>query len=231
MWVQRFGFRFQCRWATYHQIRVADEQTKYRILIAEDNVVNRTLLTYILASVGFQVQIAENGEAAIQLWKTWRPHLIFMDINMPVMDGYEATRQIRALENSTPNSPIHSLTPSQPVAQPQENWTASAWTDHYSVSHEESDSSHTSSTHPNCTPLTFSSSLSSLQMATASRFQPSRTVIIALTAHLFDEERQAAIGVGCDDVLSKPFKKDVLYQMITTHLQVNYVGVNQKVAE
>nr|WP_266889636.1 hybrid sensor histidine kinase/response regulator [Trichormus azollae] len=65
---------------------------KYLILIVEDNSANRLLLSQILMQLGFEVQEAENGEEAIALWQQWPPHLIFMDMQMPVLEGYEATR-------------------------------------------------------------------------------------------------------------------------------------------
>jgi CheY-like chemotaxis protein len=49
-----------------------------------------------LTTIGFAVREAENGQVGLQLWQQWQPHLIWMDMRMPVMDGYEATRQIRA---------------------------------------------------------------------------------------------------------------------------------------
>jgi PleD family two-component response regulator len=64
----------------------------YLILIVEDNSANRLLLSQILMQLGFEVQEAENGEEALALWQQWPPHLIFMDMQMPVLDGYEATR-------------------------------------------------------------------------------------------------------------------------------------------
>lgn len=79
-------------------IKLAPNQ-KYRILVAEDDLTSRQLLVHLLTSVGFQVKEAMNGQEAVALWQSWQPHLIWMDIQMPVMDGYEAIKQIRRTEN------------------------------------------------------------------------------------------------------------------------------------
>jgi urea ABC transporter urea binding protein len=71
-------------------------QPTYRILIVEDRWENRQLLIRLLTPLGFEVREAENGQEGVALWKSWEPHLIWMDMQMPVMDGYEATKQIKA---------------------------------------------------------------------------------------------------------------------------------------
>lgn len=77
-------------------IALAPDQPSYRILVVEDKPENRQLLVKLLTSLGFDVHEAENGQEGIALWHTWEPHLIWMDMRMPIMDGYEATRQIKA---------------------------------------------------------------------------------------------------------------------------------------
>ncbi|MBD3308551.1 PAS domain S-box protein, partial [candidate division KSB3 bacterium] len=71
-------------------------QSAYRILIVEDNFESRTLLRKLLEEVGFEVQEAVDGQQAIDIHDQWQPHLIWMDMRMPVMDGYEATKRIKA---------------------------------------------------------------------------------------------------------------------------------------
>ena len=67
-----------------------------RILVVEDQEDNRRILRDLLTSVGFELIEATTGEEGIHLAEVHRPDLILMDIQMPVLDGYEATRQIKA---------------------------------------------------------------------------------------------------------------------------------------
>jgi CheY-like chemotaxis protein len=71
-------------------------QPAYRLLIVDDVETSRTLLVRLLRPLGFALREAVSGEEAIELWATWQPHLIFMDMQMPGMSGREAARRIKA---------------------------------------------------------------------------------------------------------------------------------------
>jgi PAS domain S-box-containing protein len=68
-----------------------------RLLVVEDRDTNRRLLVKLLEQLGFEVQEATNGQEAIDAWQRWAPHLIWMDMRMPVMNGREATRRIKSM--------------------------------------------------------------------------------------------------------------------------------------
>ena len=73
-------------------------QPEYRILIVEDQRENWLLLQRLLLDAGFQVQVAEDGAQGVEMFRTWKPHLIWMDLRLPVMGGMEAAREIRVLD-------------------------------------------------------------------------------------------------------------------------------------
>jgi PAS domain S-box-containing protein len=132
-------------------IGLAPGQPPYRILIVEDRWENRHLLVKLLEPLGFEVLEAKNGLEGVSLWESWEPHLILMDMRMPVMDGYEATKRIKA------------------------------------------------------------------------HIKGQATVIIAITASVFDEARAIVMSAGCDDFVRKPFRESVLLEKIAQHLGVHYV--------
>jgi signal transduction histidine kinase/CheY-like chemotaxis protein len=79
-------------------IMLPRQESGQRVLIVDDAKLNRQILNKILGDLGFELQEAENGQEAVALWQQWSPHLILMDLQMPVMDGYEATQLIRQQE-------------------------------------------------------------------------------------------------------------------------------------
>jgi CheY-like chemotaxis protein len=101
------------------------------------------------------VQEVENGRQVLEYWQNWRPHLIFMDIRMPVIDGLEAARQIK------------------------------------------------------------------------STLEGEATVIIALSASSFEEDRIPILSAGCDDFIRKPFREAEIYEKLSRHLGVEFIYAPQ----
>ena len=83
-----------------------------RILLVEDNRINQKVALGILGKLGVGAEVAENGEEALELLRTTQYDLVFMDVQMPVMNGFEAALQIRALEedNTNRNIPVVAMT-------------------------------------------------------------------------------------------------------------------------
>lgn len=129
-----------------------------RILIVEDNSDNQQLLYQILSPLGFQIQQATDGEEAIAIWQNFRPHLIWMDLRIPLIDGYEVTKEIRRREKSL------------------------------GISSDSQD----------------------------------KTIIIALTASAFVEERSEAIKAGCDEFVHKPIEVPKIMTYIAKFLGNDY---------
>ena len=125
------------------------DQKNIRILIVEDEQENRLLLRKILESVGFAVQEAENGRQGIEIFKQWSPDLVFMDMRMPVMDGYQATTKIKAINQ--------------------------------------------------------------------------KSIIIALTASVFEEQRASILACGCDELMHKPCTDQEIFSILAKHLHVEYI--------
>jgi len=76
-------------------------QATRRILIADDEEFNGTFLANLLGDIGFETKRVTSGKEALDVFRTWRPHLVLMDLRMPEMDGCEAMRRLRASEGGT----------------------------------------------------------------------------------------------------------------------------------
>ena len=97
---------------TRRVINLAPNQPNYRILVVDDNWTNRQLVIKVLKPLGFQLKEAENGQEAVTIWENWQPDLIFMDMRMPIMNGYEATQRIKQHLQAGQSTVIIALTAS-----------------------------------------------------------------------------------------------------------------------
>jgi CheY-like chemotaxis protein len=84
--------------------------TKARVLIVEDNLINQKVARSLMERMGYSVEVAANGREGLQKWQEGFFDLILMDCQMPEMDGYEATREIRAREAGERHTPIVAVT-------------------------------------------------------------------------------------------------------------------------
>ncbi len=175
-------------------IGLAPNQPDYRLLVVEDRWESRLLLVKLLTSVGFSVLEASNGREAVELWQSDSPHLILMDMRMPVMDGYEATRSIKGSRG----------------AGEQEGWGRGG----------------DAGTRRNIPQSKIQNPKSKIPMPHAPCPIPK---IIALTASAFEEERTAILAAGCDDLIRKPFREEVLLEKIAQHLGVRYLYEDERV--
>ncbi|MBD2437430.1 ATP-binding protein [Nostoc sp. FACHB-110] len=248
-------------------VGLAPGQAEYRILVVDDVFESRLLLMKLLKSMGFAVCEATNGHEAIALWQQWQPHLIFMDMRMPVMDGYEATRIIKAKEielsafrsqnrkeknfhvkpvfvNTQPISSVTNLKQTSPETLVPACKQQSATTE--VLSHDtkvlpinQVNAAVTLQKHQSfCSvplfPCGSKPTVTSLPQAltmtkpvvesVSDRFFVAHTVIIALTASAFDEERQQILANGCDDFIRKPFTPEVLLEKLSQHLGIRYIN-------
>ena len=101
----------------------------YKLLLVEDNEINQEIGKAVLEAMGFSIDVANNGQEGVEAYKARPYNLIFMDIRMPVMDGLEATREIRKLEKDGAHTPIIAMTAN--AMQADKEATAAAGMDNH----------------------------------------------------------------------------------------------------
>ncbi|MHC5599685.1 MAG: ATP-binding protein [Nostoc sp.] len=217
---------------------LAPIEKAYRILVVDDSKESRLLLIKILTSLGFEVKEATDGSEAVASWESWQPHLIFMDMRMPIMDGYEATRMIKAKQigHSGANT-LRKFPKLKQLASSGSQNVIGGLSDSgdcevlkvlRKVSHTpeairvmENDTSGASTLAkwmPTALapPCDFSEAMQDCSNTD--------TIIIALTASAFEEERQKILSIGCDDFIRKPFTQEVLLEKLSEHLGLKYTN-------
>ncbi len=91
-------------------LAVEDDNTPAKVLVVEDNLVNQKVVAHMLSKMNCETDLATDGRVALEMMEAKRYELIFMDCQMPVMDGYEATRAIRELADDMSRTPVCALT-------------------------------------------------------------------------------------------------------------------------
>jgi two-component system, sensor histidine kinase and response regulator len=97
---------------TRHSLRERRPPPGARVLVAEDNEVNQKVAVRLLEKLGYRVEVADNGQQAVEALQRSRYDAVLMDGQMPIVDGFEATRRIRALEDARRRTPIIAMTAS-----------------------------------------------------------------------------------------------------------------------
>jgi CheY-like chemotaxis protein len=136
--------------APAQQFIVGYDGPPQRVLVVDDRLENRMVLRHLLEPMGFEVYEAENGQQAVAAAEEIPPDLVLLDLVMPVLDGFEAARQMRRMPG---------------------------------LAH---------------------------------------TVIIALSASVFDQDRQRSIGAGCNDFIPKPVHAEMLTSALQRHLHLRW---------
>jgi signal transduction histidine kinase/CheY-like chemotaxis protein len=141
-----------------HEARASNEESSLRILLVEDNVTNQRIATKILQKLGYEVEVADNGLIGVERVTCTSYDAIFMDLQMPQMDGLEATRRIRELENeSGRHTPIIALTAN--VAQADRDSCFAAGMDDYVPKPIRAEALRAALARANCTPASARSPL------------------------------------------------------------------------
>ncbi|MBD2510268.1 response regulator [Nostoc muscorum FACHB-395] len=219
-------------------LSLAPTEKAYRILVVDDAKESRLLLVKILTSLGFEVREATDGVEAVNNWESWQPHLIFMDMRMPIMDGYEATRIIKGkqvgygttsrlrrfpkfkqLTSSGSQYLNGGLTDSDDCEVLKTIYKASPTPEIAGVVEHNHDASGAAILR---SPKALAPCFDFLE--TGQGCLNKHTIVIALTASAFEEERQKILSIGCDDFIRKPFTQEVLLEKLSQHLGVKYTN-------
>ncbi|SMP52933.1 PAS domain S-box-containing protein [Desulfonatronum zhilinae] len=177
-----------------------------RILLAEDDPSNALPIRKLLEKAGHTVTLAENGHDAVELFQAQSFDCILMDIQMPVVDGLCATREIRRLEHNAGmleywNAGIEKTDKDVGISEQSDRHL------------EDTDSIPKPSSHL-CIPASHHPGIPESPHSSIPAFQHPRMPIIALTAHAMSGDREKFLAEGMDDYLAKPVKMEDLMKVL-----------------
>jgi osomolarity two-component system response regulator SSK1 len=158
------------------------------VLIVEDNIINLRILEGLMKRLKVRWETAMNGQIAVDKWRGGGFHLVLMDIQMPVMNGLAATKEIRRLEKVNGIGVFSSSASSSPAEQRKSNG------DQRQNTNEEDEKE---------AEIKRKKSADKLPEATGGMFK-SPIIIVALTASSLQSDRHEALAAGCNDFLTKP---------------------------
>ncbi|KAI9020733.1 hypothetical protein CLU79DRAFT_817193 [Phycomyces nitens] len=178
------------------------------VLIVEDNIINQAILSAWMKKHRIKFSVASNGQEAVEKWKQGGFHLVLMDIQLPVMDGIQATKTIRAIEKEQKIGVLpmsSSFLRQQQLRQSTSGTTAATTTANSStMSLDITDEAET------LVPFDITKNGEELPPST---FR-SPVIIVALTASSLESDRHAALAAGCNDFLTKPVSLEWLEKKI-----------------
>ncbi|CAI5503833.1 unnamed protein product, partial [Closterium sp. Naga37s-1] len=177
-----------------------------RVLVAEDNKVNQMVATRMLHNLGLKYDVVENGRLAVQACTDRHYDVVLMDCHMPEMDGYEATRHIRAMEEER-LAAYAAAGGTGAIGRGSGGgggYGRSGSRGGYGSSTDGDMSEASSPSHPH----------SSSSSRTRRSHRPRRTFIVALTASALSEDKDSCMAVGMDHYLAKPIRPRDLERVI-----------------
>ena len=204
-------------------ISLALAQKTWRILIADDNRENLLLLKSMIEEVGFVVLEAKNGQEALAAFERESPDLIWMDMRMPVMDGYEATRRIRKWEARGQRSEVRRQKSEDPSLP--DSFAAAGMRP--STSSDEPKAEGVIKADYKSQDLVSKSKIGEDSDLKSKIQNPKSKMewipIIAITASAFSEQRNEIMAAGCNDMVTKPFQAHEIFEAMGRFLDIEYI--------